>query len=53
MIAGVAWSNDGRLVAVTLDRGTGTSNQHVLLMRGDDLSTVKDLGQGRLTVWAP
>jgi len=53
MITGVAWSDDGRLVADTLDSGTGTSNQHVLLMRGEDLSTVKDLGQGRLSVWVP
>ena len=53
MITGVAWSGDGRLVADALDSGAGTSNEHVLVMRGDDLSTVKDLGQGHLSVWVP
>lgn len=53
MITGVAWSADGRLVADALDSGEGTSSEHVLVMRGDDLSTVKDLGQGHLSVWVP
>jgi hypothetical protein len=53
MITGVAWSDDGRIVADTMDSGSGTVREHVLVMRGDDLGTVKDLGQGHLSVWVP
>jgi hypothetical protein len=53
MITGLAWSDDGRLVADALDNGTGTARQHVLVMRGDDLGAVTDLGAGHLSVWVP
>lgn len=53
MITGVAWSADGRLVADALDSALGTAKEHVLLMRGDDLSTLVDLGRGHLSVWVP
>jgi hypothetical protein len=53
MITGVAWSDDGRLVADARVSGMGMSNDRVLLMRGDDLTTLRDLGQGHLSVWVP
>ena len=53
MITGVSWSADGRLVADALDSGMGTAHEHVLVMRGDDLGAVTDLGEGHLSVWVP
>lgn len=47
----LAWADDGMLVADALDTDTGAANPHVLLLHGDDLSTVKDLGEGHLSVW--
>ena len=53
MITGVAWSDDGRLVADALVSDAGAAHEHAFVMRGDDLTTLADLGQGRLSVWVP
>jgi hypothetical protein len=53
MITGVAWSNDGMLAADARVSDHGAANDHVFVLRGDDLSTLKDLGQGHLSVWVP
>lgn len=53
MIAGVAWSSDGMVVADALDIRAGAETEHVLVMRGDDLGTVRDIGPGHLSVWVP
>ena len=53
MISGMARSDDGRLVAGVLDSGAGTAREHVFVTRGDDLSTLEDVGQGHLSVWVP
>jgi len=53
MITGVAWSDDGTLAADALVSGHGAANDRVFVLSGDDLSTLKDLGQGHLSVWVP
>ena len=47
----LAWSDDGRLVADALDSGSPTQDQRVLLLDAGDLSKLKDLGPGHLSVW--
>ena len=47
----LAWSDDGRLVADALDSGSATQDQRVLLLDAGDLSKLKDLGPGHLSVW--
>ena len=53
IITHVAWSSDGMLIVDALDSDAGRQNEHMLVMRGDDLSTVTNLGRGRLSVWVP
>ena len=50
-IVGLAWSDDGRLVADALTADTGTADERVMLLDSADLSKIKDLGEGRLSVW--
>ena len=50
-IVGLAWSDDGRLVADSLHADTGTADERVMLQDSADLSKLKDLGEGRLSVW--
>jgi hypothetical protein len=49
MIDSLAWAPSGRLVANT-SGWNGSASRHNLVLSGD-LSTVKDLGTGRLPVW--
>ena len=50
MMNDLAWSASGDLVAGASD--WGVSPQNVLVLPGD-LTSVNDLGSGRLPVWAP
>ena len=50
-IVGLAWSDDGRLVADSLSADPGTADERVLLLDSADLSKIKDLGEGHLSVW--
>ena len=50
-IVGLAWSDDGRLAADSLKADAGTANERVMLLDSADLSKIKDLGEGHLSVW--
>ena len=50
-IVGLAWSDDGRLAADSLKADSGTANERVMLLDSADLSKIKDLGEGHLSVW--
>jgi hypothetical protein len=50
MIASLAWSASGQLVANSYVRDGGSTTRHNLVLPGD-LSTCTDLGRGRLPVW--
>ena len=47
---GVAWADDGSLVVDALDSDVLGQSGKVLLI-GAGLDTVKDLGEGHLSVW--
>ena len=49
-LGGVAWANDGSLVVDALDSNVPGHMGKVLLV-GSGLDTVKDLGEGHLSVW--
>jgi WD40 repeat protein len=49
VIASMTWSDDGRLVTEADDFGEGV--QRLLVMPGDDLSSITDIGEGGLPVW--
>jgi len=49
-LGGVAWANDGSLAVDALDSNVPGHSGKVLLI-GSGLDTVKDLGEGHLSVW--
>jgi len=50
MVNDLAWSASGDLVAGASDWGVSPQRRHVLVLPGD-LTSVNDLGSGRLPVW--